>query len=252
MHDMFPQSWSAFLQRGLDLLFPPRCAGCRSGGALLCSRCWQSMQPLTGPLCAHCGTPLSTASVNCQFCRYHRLTLHGLRCVNIYQGALRRAVHALKYRHQPRLAEPLGQLLALAFQRYALQADGILALPLHPQRERQRGYNQAALLARTCATYLKVPYLEKLVMRQRMTPPQVGLTFRRRQQNVTGAFALTPDASTRLAGYRTLLLIDDVSTTGATLEACAAPLYAAGVRQIWGLVLGRPANPAQDVSKGML
>lgn len=210
------------------------------------------MQPLTIPYCQTCGTPLRSPDDSCLTCRYHRLRLHGLRCVNIYQGILRKTIHALKYDGQQRLAEPLGLLLALAFQHYGLHADAILPLPLHPQRQRQRGYNQAVLLARVCATYLKVPYLEDIVVRRRVTAPQVGLPFHERRQNVVGAFALAPNALLRLADYQTLLLIDDVSTTGSTLEACAAPLYATGVQQVWGLVLSRPDNPMQDGSKGML
>lgn len=242
----------ALFQRGLDLLFPPRCASCGRGGHCLCPLCWQTMQPLTLPFCEHCGIPLHENGADCAACRYHRLQLHGLRCVNSYQGELRKAVHALKYDGQQRLAEPLGALLAAAFQHYGLHADGIIPLPLHPLRQLERGYNQAALLASSCATHLKVPYLENLVVRRRITPPQVGLAFHKRLQNVAGAFALAPGASSRLTGYHALLLIDDVSTTGATLEACAAPLYAAGVQEVWGLVLGRPYNLIQGGSKGVL
>ncbi|HEX7737315.1 MAG TPA: ComF family protein [Ktedonobacteraceae bacterium] len=242
----------ALFQRGLDLLFPPRCVGCLYGGHLLCPLCWQTMQPLTRPLCEHCGAPLSETGEICSSCRYHRLQLHGLRCVNNYQGPLRKAIHALKYDGQQRLAEPLGLLLAGAFQHYEMDVDGIVSLPLHPLRQRERGYNQAALLASSCATHLKVPYLEDLVIRQRITRPQVGLAFHERLQNVAGAFTLATGARARLPGYRALLLIDDVSTTGATLEACAAPLYAAGVQHIWGLVLGRPYNLIQGGSRGVL
>ncbi len=249
---VFSRHARVLFQQGLDLLFPPRCAGCRRNGALLCPACWQTMQPLTLPFCDQCSAPLSTPDEICTACQYKRLQLHGLRCVNIYQGPLRKAIHALKYDGQQRLAGPLGVLLAEAFQRYGMHADGIIPLPLHPQRQRQRGYNQADLLARMCATHLKVPCLEDLVIRQRVTSPQVDLTFSERQLNVAGAFALTPDALARLPGYRSLLLIDDVSTTGATLEACAAPLYTAGVTQIWGLVLGKPTSLTQDGSKGML
>jgi len=248
MHTPFSQRARALFQSGLDLFFPPRCAGCQRGGSLLCPVCWQTMQPLAPPLCQRCGTPLSAPTEICPVCRYSHLLLHGLRCVNRYQGPLRNAIHALKYAGQQRLAEPLGLLLAEAFRRYGMHTDGIVPLPLHPQRQQRRGYNQAALLARICATDLKIPCLENLVWRQRVTLAQVGLAFHERQQNVAGAFALTPGA--RLTGYRSLLLIDDVSTTGATLEACAAPLYAAGVTQVWGLVLGKPYNLAHDGSKG--
>lgn len=252
MERAFSRYTRALVQRGLDLLFPPRCAGCQSSGHLLCPRCWQSMQPLAMLLCQHCGAPLGEANEICASCRYHRLQFHGLRSVNNYQGPLRKTIHALKYDGQQRLTEPLGLLLARAFQWYGMRADGIVPLPLHPLRLQERGYNQAELLARSCATYLKVPYLADLVIRQRITRPQVGLPFYERQQNVTGAFALAPGAHERLRAYRTLLLIDDVATTGATLEACAAPLYAAGVQEVWGLVLGRPYNLIQGGSKGVL
>lgn len=240
------------LQSGMDLLFPPRCAGCQRGGHLLCSACLQTMQPLAGPICQHCGMPLSAPANACANCQRYQIELHGLRCVGSYQGALRATIHALKYYGQQRLAEPLGLLLARAFSRYGMHADGIVPLPLHPLRQQQRGYNQSVLLARVCATHLKVPCLENLVIRQRATHAQVGLTVRERWQNVSGAFALAPGARARLLTYHTLLLIDDVSTTGATLEACANPLYAAGISEVWGLVLGRPGDLIQDGSKGML
>jgi ComF family protein len=234
------------LQHGLDLLFPPHCASCRCGGHLLCPACLRTMQPLAAPLCQHCGMPLATTPTSCTSCQRDHFRLDGLRCVNFYQGALRQAIHALKYAGQQRLAEPLGLLLAQAFIAYGLRADGIVPLPLHAQRQQQRGYNQAVLLARVCAAHLKLPCLEDLVIRQRATRAQVELARQERWQNVSGAFALAPGVKIRsLAGHR-LLLIDDVCTTGASLEACAAPLYAAGAQEVWGLVLGRPVSQTQD------
>ena len=242
MYTPFSQRAQTLFQRGLDLLFPPQCVGCQRGGSLLCPACRQTMQPLTAPLCQSCGTPLNEYNEICPVCRYKRVRLHGLRCVNRYQGPLREAIHALKYDGHQRLAEPLGLLLAQAFRRYGLHADGIIPLPLHPERQRQRGYNHATLLARICAADLKIPCLENIILRQRVTPAQVGLALHERQQNVAGAFALTPEARAHPPTYRSLLLIDDVSTTGSTLEACAAPLYAAGIKEVRGLVLGRPYN----------
>lgn len=230
------------LQQGLDLLFPPRCAGCQRSGHPLCPTCLQTMQPFTTPFCQHCGAPLSAVTDQCASCQRHLLQLHGLRCVNLYQTALRGAIHALKYQGQRRLAEPLGLLLAKAFTQYNMRADVIVPLPLHAQRQQERGYNQATLLARVCAAHLKIPCLEDIVIRQRITRPQVGLNDRERQQNVAGAFALTPGSKVRALARCNILLIDDVCTTGATLEACAAPFYNAGVKNVWGLVLSRPGN----------
>lgn len=243
---------NALLQQGLDLLFPPRCVGCRQSGHLLCPTCLRGMQPLPAPFCQHCGLPLITTAASCAACRQHRLHLHGLRCVHLYQNALINAIHALKYTGQPRLAEPLGLLLAGAFTQYGMRADALIPLPLHPQRQQQRGYNQAALLARSCAAHLNIPCREDLVARIRATRAQVGLNAQQRLQNVSGAFALAPTVQDRSLAGATLVIIDDVCTTGATLEACAAPLYAAGAREIWGLVLGRPGNRVQNASKNML
>jgi ComF family protein len=170
-----------------------------------------------------------------------RFRLHGLRYANDYTGALRSTIHKFKYKGQRRLAGPLGTVLAATFRQHQLQVDALVPLPLHIQRERARGYNQAVLLARECAASLRIPCLENVVWRQRDTLAQVGLTSQERLQNMAGAFALRSDTS--LTGLRKLLLVDDVCTTGATLESCAVPLYAAGVREIWGLVLARPLSP---------
>jgi ComF family protein len=183
---------------------------------------------------------LKNNAEQCVSCQSTNLHLHGLRYVNFYRGPLRNAIHALKYQGQQRLAEPLGYLLAGAFLAYGLRADALIPLPLHRKRQQQRGYNQSALLARNCASYLKMPCLETCIIRQRATRAQVGLTALERQQNVSGAFSLIPSAAEQLRAYSTIVLVDDICTTGATLAACAAPLYAAGIREVWGLVLGRP------------
>jgi ComF family protein len=248
----FYKDTQQLLQQGLDLLFPPRCAGCQRAGHLLCPVCLDSMQPLAPSFCSRCGQPLATPAGSCSACQRVHSQLNGVHCVHIYQGPLRHAIHALKYDGQQRLARPLGLLLAEAFSRYHMYTDVILPLPLHVQRQQERGYNQATLLARACATHLKVPCLEDMIFRQRLTRPQVGLNAWQRQQNVSGAFALTQTADKQaLSGCR-VLLIDDVYTTGATLDACAMPLRNAGVSEVWGLVLAKPGELVQDASKRML
>jgi predicted amidophosphoribosyltransferase len=181
MQTLLYQQAHTLFQRGLDLLFPPRCAGCQQSGSLLCPACLRSMQPLATPCCQRCGAPLAQSADHCASCQW-----------------------------------------------------------------------QAILLARVCATHLKVPCLEGGVIRQHATRAQVGLSTRERQQNVLGAFALTSDAQARLFAYQRGVLIDDVATTGATLEACAVPLCAAGMHEVWGLVLARPVNLIQDTTQGVL
>jgi ComF family protein len=227
------------IQRALDLLFPPQCAACKRGGSVLCPSCLTAIQPLPGPYCQHCHTQLSSEGV-CDQCRYRPLRMSGLRVVSAYREPLRACIHALKYGGNRRLAEPLGALLAQAYLVYSLQSDTIIPVPLHRERERERGYNQSHLLARVCSAQLGLPLNSNTVMRIRPTQAQAHLPASERQRNVAGAFCCVPAFATEALYGRRILLVDDVCTTGATLEACAAPLFAAGAASVWGLVLARP------------
>jgi ComF family protein len=228
-------------QQALDLLFPPQCAGCKQSSSVLCSTCMAAFLPLPQAICPHCGNPMP-ATGGCRQCRYHMLGLSGLRAACVYQGALRSCIHALKYDGNKRLAAPLGQVLAQAYRDYGLRADVIVPVPLHSERERQRGYNHAVLLAAECALNVKLPLRLDIVARHKATHAQVDLAAHERHLNVAGAFHCTPAFASGALHGCSILLIDDVSTTGATLEACAAPLFAAGAKAVWGLVLARPVN----------
>jgi ComF family protein len=160
--------------------------------------------------------------------------------VGFHDGPLREAIHALKYEGRRQVAGPLGEMLARYLQDWGTDVDVVVPIPLHRARHRQRGFNQADLLARHCAGLLQLPYLPRALARKRATRPQVGLTMEERRSNVSGAF--TPGrqgTAARLAGKH-VLLIDDVTTTGSTLNAAAAalaPLHPISVR---GMTLSRP------------
>ncbi|HET9920687.1 MAG TPA: ComF family protein [Ktedonobacteraceae bacterium] len=233
------QKSQRFTRQCLDLLFPPRCAGCQKTGSVLCPACLTAIPLLAAPFCQHCGSP-SAANGACRSCQYHPPRLHGLRAASLFQGQLRFYIHQLKYEGKTRLAEPLGFLMAQAYRRYGFQVDAIVPVPLHPERQRQRGYNHAALLAEVCALQVGVPLYSDMLQRSLATPAQVGSTASQRYQNVAGAFLCAPAFATGALTGRSILILDDVCTTGATLEACAAPLYAAGATAVWGLVLARP------------
>jgi ComF family protein len=228
-------------QQALDLLFPPQCVGCKRSGSVLCSACMATFQKMPQAICPRCGHPLE-ATRACSQCRYHMLGLSGLRAACIYQGSLRSCIHMLKYEGNKRLAAPLGQVLVQAYYYYGLRADVLVPVPLHHERERQRGYNHAALLAEACSLIIKVPVRLDIAARHKATQAQVDLAASERRQNVAGAFHCTPAFASGALHGCSILLIDDVSTTGATLEACAAPLFAAGAKAVWGLVLARPFN----------
>lgn len=239
MHRETTQHCIRVLQRFVDILYPPHCAGCQGNGYILCPSCLSQIHPLSSSYCQRCSSPLA-APGTCPTCQYSPLKVSGLRAVSAYQEPLRSCIHALKYNGNTRLAEPLGALLAQTYLTLGIQADAIVPVPLHSARHRQRGYNHAALLAAICAAQTGLPYFDNLVLRHRATLAQVDLKPWERQQNVQGAFICSPIFTSGQLRGRSILLIDDVCTTGATLEACAEPLFAAGARAVWGLVLARP------------
>jgi ComF family protein len=228
------------MQQLLDLLYPPRCAGCQRSGHVLCPSCLAQIPPLTS-ICQRCSAPLSPGGI-CSSCRSAPLKLSGLRAVSAYQEPLRSYIHALKYNGNTRLAQPLGTLLVQAYPALGIRADGLVPVPLHSERYRQRGYNHAALLARVCAAQTSLPLFENMLIRHRATLSQVGLEHWQRQQNVQGAFSCSPAYANGQLRGRTILLIDDVSTTFSTLEAGASPLFAAGAAAVYALVLARPIS----------
>jgi ComF family protein len=233
---------SAFLaghwQHLLDLLFPPRCGGCRAAGFLLCSTCLGEIARRGRQRCQRCCLPGDNQA--CRQCRRRWQALGGLQAVAAYEEPLRRCIQQLKYQGQTRLAGPLGQLLAATYRAYGLHADLVIPVPLHAERQRRRGYNHACLLADACARQLGLPLAATLLERIRPTAAQVGLSPSERLQNVAGAFRCRPTAGTPPLQGRVVLLIDDVCTTGATLDACAAALRESGATAVYALVLAVP------------
>jgi ComF family protein len=228
----------------LDLVFPPRCVNCHALGALLCENCRATIAIPQPPLCTRCGRPLpATRSDNqCGLCGSGHSPVHlaSLRAATVYDGAIRAAMLAYKFRGARRLAEPLGDILAEAYKREGLTAELVTHVPLHSARRRQRGYDQSHLLARETARRLGLPFLPDAVKRVRATVPQTHLKGDERITNVAQAFALSNAAIVARVKDRRILLIDDVTATGSTLDATAAALAEAGPAAIIGLALSRP------------
>jgi ComF family protein len=221
------------LQHGLlDLLFPPRCVVCRHVGEWFCAACRQAIDWILPPVCNRCGRPLLHR--DCPYCEKLPLQIDGTRATAFFEGNLRDAIHAFKYDHGPELAPPLGKLLSNYLSAYPLPADMVIPVPLHAEREQARGYNQAILLAQELGRAHRLPVANHGLTRTRATRPQVELGAPQRRVNVHDAFA----ATAQVAGKH-ILLIDDVCTTGATMEACGVALKARGAQSVWGLAVAR-------------
>lgn len=225
--------------RLLNVIFPPRCVGCERVGALFCDTCRQQVQPIPRPLCLRCGRPLP-ASGCCPECSQGQFAVSAIRAAGVYTEPLSSAIRQFKYGNQQELGKPLGQLLAHYWQERSVPADLVVPVPLHKQRLRTRGYNQARLLAITFCRQVGLPLLAPDVLcRVRDTRQQVLLDETERRQNVAGAFAWQGPHLTDVK----VLLIDDVATTGSTLEACGEALLAAGAAKVWALTVARAVGP---------
>jgi ComF family protein len=224
------QVWGRFI----DLLFPPRCGGCQTAGSLWCETCRASVKPIVPPWCEICGEPFVTDRL-CVNCRAHPLVIEKIRSVALFDGVLRQAIHRFKYERLSGLAEPFGDMLAAYWRAADLTADWLIPVPLHPSRERDRGYNQSELLARQLARRSGVPVSRQGLRRTRATAVQMTLNAAERRKNVAGAFECV---EARVRGTH-VVIIDDVGTTGATLDACAQAVLQAGAVSVMGLTLAR-------------
>lgn len=191
-------------------------------------------------LCGGCGIPLEAIGVEqCGRCAAGEYDFDRARSFGAYEGSLREILHLFKYRGMRPLAAPLATRIAAVLEREWTTAefDAIVAVPLAAARRRERGYNQAELLARELARRRGLPLLEEVCVRARPTQPQTGLTRAQRLENMRGAFAPGPRAA--LLSGRRILLVDDVLTTGATLSVCAHVLKKAGARSVAALTVAR-------------
>ena len=233
----------------LNLVYPDTCLACsdpivRQQDRGVCSDCWIKISQLAirPPVCVSCGLPLQTqepsSTLVCGECTVIPPAYSGARSFGYYMAELRALVQCLKFAGKKNLVGLLSPLLAVTFSESweREEFDFIVPVPLHPRRMRQRGFNQAGLLAGALAAHMAIPYSGRELIRLRHTQPQVGLSHARRQENVHKAFQCT--AKNRIAGKR-VLLVDDVMTTGATVASATQALLEGDALRVSVITIAR-------------
>jgi len=236
------EGWRPWITAALDLVFPPLCPVC---GELpgagrrdpLCGACWEGFERIAPPWCRCCGAPLGIEGL-CGDCRRRRPRFAYARAATLYGGLVREAIHAFKFGGRRGMAGPLGDLLAGLGPSSLPGAapEALVPVPLHPSRARERGYDQALLLARRLGRAWGVPVAAEALQRAVATEPQTDLDAVARRRNVRNAFAVRRPG---LIVGRHVVLVDDVLTTGATAGECARTLYGAGAAAVGVLTVAR-------------
>jgi ComF family protein len=233
-----------------DVALPQLCASCREPvrDTGLCPTCWAKLSFIAPPYCERLGIPFAydpgpgilSMEAIADPPAYHRA-----RAAVRYDEIARTIVHAFKYGDRLDLAPTMGRWMATAGAPLLREADALVPVPLHWRRQWARRFNQSALLAKTIAAASAVPLTLRALKRVKATPHQVGLARAARAQNLQGAFRVAPEGKAEVTGRR-LVLVDDVLTTGATLDACARALLRAGAAQVDALVFARVVAPARN------
>ncbi len=239
----------------IDLIYPPRCLICEKflwknrakkdqQELLFCNPCFDGFSEITSPLCPTCGRPFASEVDEdhlCEDCLRKRPYYDAMRAPYLFEGGIMAAIHQFKYARKSHLAKSLGPLLSSFAKKWFDQADGYLMMPvpLHPKRLRQRAFNQSLLLARYAAPLLGLELDFLSMKRVRYTRPQTGLKSDERRKNVLRAFEI---ADSKAIKGRTILLVDDVATTGNTLNECARTLKRAGATEVFCLTLARTSG----------
>lgn len=218
----------------MEIFFPKRCVGCGKYSTYLCTDCAKKIEQYTTPLCFECGRITENGQYCPQCKRKTKTKLNGIiACANYEVGPTREIIHHLKYSGFAELAEVLGEIICQRLGKFAFKNAVVVPVPLHKKREAERGYNQCELIARYVCKKFDVPGGCALA-RVKKSLPQVKLDRQKRLTNLLGAFACI---DRELILGKNVLLIDDVTTTGATLSECAAVLMASGAKKVLGIVV---------------
>ncbi|MDQ7799331.1 MAG: ComF family protein [Candidatus Edwardsbacteria bacterium] len=227
---------SSFFGSLADFVFPPFCSHCHrrtSEGLVggICRGCWSLVKKWQDGQCQRCGQPVAEAGSLCRHCLIPEWSCSDIKTIGPFEAPLSEAVHRLKYSDAKSVSRRLGAMMAdiAASEEKYKKADMVLAVPLHNARKRERGYNQAQLLADQLGKVLKIPAHHDIIFRARHTRSQTTLNKEERLRNVEGIFKVKSPEKIR---DKTIILIDDVLTTGATIGSCGQSLMKAGAKRI--------------------
>ena len=216
----------------LDILFPKRCVSCGKFGAYLCPDCFKKIEFLQNPVCPVCQRQAYLGKTHPGCAGKYRLD--GLAVAARYGGPIKAAIQKVKYKHIFDIEKVFADLLSKRLQQFDLPKDIILVpVPLHPNRKRIRGFNQSEIMAKSLAKSIGVQFGD-ILERGCDTKTQVGLKRDQRRENVAGAFGLEDGADVR---DKNILLVDDVYTSGATIQECCQVLKGAGAKTVWGMAV---------------
>jgi ComF family protein len=229
----------------LDLVFPPICPICQSlfgregKNRIICLDCSEAIRPVYPPYCPRCGLPYPSGEAHlCASCLKEGRYFEVHRTCALYEGPLKEAIHKFKYNGVFPLMKVFGDLLQPCFNTLAQEypVDLLIPVPLHRRRLRERGFNQALLLVMELSKRMRIPYEERALAKIKETPVQIALKKRERRKNLKGAFQVNDQEAIK---EKSIVLVDDVYTTGATVNECSRALLAAGAKQVAVLTVAR-------------
>ena len=216
------------------MLFPPVCGGCGKAGVRWCPDCQGRVLLVAEPFCEKCGIPVRKVGL-CEKCQLEPPAYRLMRSWAVFDSPIQNALHTIKYRRNVGLADSIAVQMVDFVRSLQWTLDMIIPVPLGRKRLHERGYNQVGLVARPLAYELGLEYAPSALWKSRETRSQVGLTFSQRRENVLKAYQANPLAVKR----KSILLMDDVATTGSTISACTEALLSAGAHEIYALTIAR-------------
>ncbi|MFQ3549754.1 MAG: ComF family protein [Armatimonadota bacterium] len=222
--------WGGFL----DLIYPPHCLVCgKIGCDYFCEICKEKIHLIEPPTCTRCGSPIEEY---CRMCVPNQFEFNTAYCCAAYEGVMRDAIHIMKYNFQKVMCKPLGEIFADYAEDKSFDCDIIIPIPIHKKRYVERGFNQAELLARYVSRRIGIELETKILIKHKNTLHQTNLSKEEREANVKDCFSIKSNIN--LSGKH-ILLVDDVFTTGNTLNSASITLKTAGVKKITALCLAR-------------